>query len=350
MERKREVNATDKSVSYPEDGINALSRWIQSRNLGTIKGFPSNDVVYRDPYYSLRDTSTLFDHACSIASNVRRLWFEGFHNAETVTVIFNIVRHCTALQSVTLPWTALRHGDADDWSTLLGDVRQGRSLETLELLAVDVKSFEMAESLKNMNKKPLDLSKVNFGGLKRLKLSGSSNLMPIKDEGLSAMSRTATNLHELHITGTTAISTDGLFAIMRASKNTLQVVEHSPLSDDGFRHPESLNQSNGDHLCDNILECRRLSSLAISLPSICECLFSDLSVKWTGDVQIRAGNVCSDCNCQTQATEASYIGQRILTQARCLMNARAQEDVELNIEIFIGESFLLLLICRSELR
>ncbi|KAL8931840.1 MAG: hypothetical protein Q9216_007054 [Gyalolechia sp. 2 TL-2023] len=309
-------------------------RWIQSRALDSVHVHPSKDIVYRDPYCSLKKTVGLFNNYPALASSVRRIFFDGFYGVETGLMIFQILQKCDRLDTVSLPWTMLRYGSEEDWAHLLRRRGNGTVLSSLELLAVDLKQAQITDFTRQVDKKPLNSSRVNFGQLKRIKLSGSSNLMPINDDDLVSISRTA-RLHEVHITGTTAITTRGLLALTRASRNTLTLIEHSPLSDDGFKHPDAVSETDGRHLCEEIVNCPHLSSLAVSLPSICRDLFSETSIKWTGDVQIRAAGVCGLGSLKSTAN-AQHAFFNILSQARSLIQVQKVRDIELNIEIFIN--------------
>ncbi|KAL8840364.1 MAG: hypothetical protein Q9170_001379, partial [Blastenia crenularia] len=308
-------------------------RWIQSRDFDITHGIPSKDVVYRDPYCSLRKTADLFSTFPALASSVHKMFFDGFYGVDTNSMIFQILHHCDQLDTVSLPWTMLRYGSDEDWAKVLRQRTDGTALSSLELLAVDLKQSQITDHARQVDKRPLDSPKVHFGLLKRIKLSGSSNLMPINDDDLTAISRTA-QLHELHITGTTAITTKGLAALGRASRNTLRIFEHSPLSDDGFKHPDAISAGDGSHLCEEIANCPHLSSLAIALPTVCLDLFTDESIKWTGDVQIRTTGLCGSGS-RRHSTDAQHAFFGILNQVRSLIQVQKDKGLELNIEIFI---------------
>lgn len=176
---------------------------------------------------------------------MRRIWFEGYHGAETKDLIFSILRNCDALLYVTLPWTALRYGSARDWSYVCGPHRQGSSIESLELLAIDLKESQTNSAANQVDQKPLllnvhpssggsDGSAVDFSNLKRLKIYGNSNFMPIVDLDLMRIARTATGLREIHITRTTTVTLSrGVMTLMKASQASLELVEYSPLSECG---------------------------------------------------------------------------------------------------------------------
>lgn len=311
---------------------------MQSRKLETVHKTPSSIAVYRDPYHSLRKTVQLFDSNLSLASCIRKIWFSGYYGAETNAMIFSILRLCNNLQYLTVPWTALRYGDAEDWSRLLGYYKERQSIVSLELLAVDLKQSQIANAANNVDRKPLESPKVNLCGLRRLKIFGNSNFMPLTDEDLITMARTAANLREIHVTGTSMVGIDGIAALAESSDETLEVLEHSPLAADGFaRSDPTPSQRPKDHLCRKILECPRLRNISLSLPSLCQDLFADASVNWEGEVQIRTSTLCGRHPLSLK-TSGKAQGQfwGILDQARSLMLSRAWDGIELNIEVFIN--------------
>ena len=303
-----------------------------------IQGDPSSEVVYRDPYCSLRKTVNLFTSSPNLANSVGRIVFDGFYSPETNVLILQALQNCNLLDCVSLPWTVLRYGTVEDWSKLLAPKQERSALSSLELLAVDLKQSQIMDQVRRFDKRPLESPQVSFEHLKRLKLFGSSNLMPINDDDLVAIARTA-QLEEIHITGTTSISTKGLMALGRASRETLRILEHSPLSDDGFKHPDAARPHDDSHLCREIVGCPRLKSLAVSLPTLCRELFMDHSVSWAGDVQIRAGGLCGNELSLRQSIEAQRELFDILSQARTLIEARQESGIELNIELFIGRHY-----------
>ena len=306
-------------------------------NLTDLKARPSGIAVYRDPYCSLRSTAQLFRSYPQGATCIRRLWFDGFYGAETNQIIFDILSNCTRLQSVTLPWTVLRHGDVGDWVRLL---RQGQSegdLKSLELLAVDLKKFQAALPANQVDKNPLESADIDFSGLKRLKIFGSTNLNPITDDDLQAIARTATHLEEIHVTGTSSVTLNGVMALVNAAKNTLQILEHSPLSNDGFEHPDPFTSCDHTHVCHSLLQCSQLRDLSISLPSICSDLFNDTSVHWTGNVDIRVGGFCGQDGVRRQISYGEDQLWKTLDGARTLMKVREKEGVRLDICIFISK-------------
>ena len=313
-------------------------RWMQSRTLHSLHTDPSSIAVYRDPYHSLRKTLELFEASPALAWCVRRISFVGYYGAETNAMIFGILRYCTQLEFVTLPWTALRYGGVEEWARLLGRNEHRHSISSLELLAVDLKQSQIEKTTNQVDQKPLNSPKVDFSGLKRLKIFGQSNFMPLIDDDLIAISHTAVNLRDLHITGTASVTIDGIEALANSSDATLEIIEHSPLTSGGFgRQDPSFFCDQKQHRCPKVLECPRLKNLSLSLPSICSDLFADASVQWSGEVQIRTSTVCGRhaLSLKTSETAQSKFW-RILEQARSLMSRREKDGVDLDIEICVN--------------
>ena len=253
-------------------------------------------------------------------------------------MIFGILNRCSNLNYLTLPWTALRYGDENTWSRLLGGNDQIRSISSLELLAVDLKDSQMTNINNRVDKKPLNSPHVNFSGLKRLKIFGQSNFMPLTDEDLVAISHTARNLREIHLTGTASVTIKGIEALADSSAQSLEVVEYSPRAADGFAHENpTFVPKQIDHLCQKILRCPRLQSLSLTVPSLCEGLFADTSVNWCGEMQIRTATVCGRHPLFLKnSPDAQAEFWRVLDSARFLVAMREKEGVELNIEIFVN--------------
>lgn len=320
-------------VFIPTSTESHSCRWLQSRNLDSLTSNPSSIAVYRDPYLSLRKTSELFNNYPTSALSVRRLWFNGYYGLETNTLIFSILRYCTNVDSLTLPWTTLRYGTCDDWARLLGRKSDARRPLSLGFLAVDLGAKKIGDARNQIDKQPLESATIDFGRVERLKIFGNTNFQPISDDDLFAIARTARNLREIHVTGTSSVSLDGVMALVDACKHKLQVLEHSPLAKDGFEHPTVPSMQKQGHICKRLLEYPQLRSLSISLPSLCEQLFTDASIKWTGEVQIRAESLC---NHPTDKLEVRKRFWHILGLTRSLMASRNQRDnVELDIQLFI---------------
>lgn len=311
-------------------------RWMESRNLADLQKKPTGIAVYRDSFCALRKSVQLFSTYPDIASYVRRVWFDGFRVAETDAYIFQVLRNCRNVRSATLPWTTLRHVSAEDWSLLLQGGPDRQALSSLELLAVDLKDSQIRDPANLRDVRPLDVEHgLDFSSLKRLKIFGNTNLLPITDSDLKAMARTARNLKAIHITGLSSVTIDGVMALVEASKDTLRILEYTPISDDGFDHPDPTATSANEHLCPLLLDCPRLENLSISVPSICAHLFSKESAHWSGELQIRAGTTCNQSHTPSPSIDAVEVW-RVLNQARSLMDSRQEMGVQLDIEIFIS--------------
>lgn len=341
------------ALQYALDTVNirrwrGAERWAELSNKSKLYDIyeliekPSGFAVYRDPFVSLRDTVKLFSKHPSVTAHIRRLWFNGFFNAETDGLIFQVIRSCHRLSSLSVPWTLLRHGTPNDWAHLLGIASPGDlPVRSLEFHAVCLTEAASTNRENLIDMQPLSSPQVDFGQLRRLKFIGNTTFMPASDDDLAVISRTATRLEEFHITALSTISIKGVMDIIKASQSTLQVIEHSPRSDDGFFHPDPGTLAPGDHACDILIKCPKLRDLSISVPSMCAHLFSDEDVRWEGECQVRAMTLC-DCN--TKGLSASNARdqkisslRRLLDQARELISNRSRQRKELDVELFFAD-------------
>jgi len=133
------------------------------------------------------------------------------------------------------------------------------------------------------------------------------------------------------------VTIDGVMAIVKASRNTLRLLEHSPRSQAGFLHPDPGSLSENEHICDILTDCPKLEDLSISIPSMCSDLFANNSVRWKGDCQVRALNICGQQNRKDSDTLEGL--QAILQQSRRLISKRASGrfPAKLTIELFFAE-------------
>ncbi|KAF2797637.1 hypothetical protein K505DRAFT_235132 [Melanomma pulvis-pyrius CBS 109.77] len=315
-------------------------RWAELSNRRENYGLyemidrPTGTAVYRDPFASLKHTVRTFDKYPDVASRIKRMWFHGFYTAETDALVFESLKNCINLVSVSLPWTAVRHMDAKAWRSLL--VGNGRPLESLELLSVDPTSQQASDKNNQLDLQPFQ--SVNFSQLRRLKIFGDTTFMPITDQDLFAVARTATQLEEFHLTCISTVTIDGVMAVVKASQSTLRVLEHSPRSQDGFWHPHPGSPSDSEHLCELLRSCPKLETLSISLPSVCSDLFSNEDVKFEGDLQVRALHLCGHEHGRS-TDEATDGLQKLLQQARRLVRRRADSVIpkELYVELFFAD-------------
>lgn len=305
---------------------------------------PRGSAVYRDPFGFLKSAVKFFSQFPDVAGQVRRMFFDGFHTVETDRMIFAVLRSCRHLDSISVPWTLLRHGTAQDWIHLLGiSSEDDVPLKSLELRATCLASAQEKEWLDVENTHPLANPRVNFAHLKRLKIFGNTSLMPIDDEDMFNIARSATNLEEFHLTNLSTITIAGVMAIVNSSANTLRVLEHSPRSDDGFFHPHPGHLSPDTHVCDSLASCPRLRDLSISVPSMCACLFSHEDVVWEGECQVRALELCDRDDSSTNESYRAQQLQRsrrlrdVLESARTLMQNQKRKRRELDIELFFAD-------------
>ncbi|KAL9099592.1 MAG: hypothetical protein Q9163_004936 [Psora crenata] len=315
-------------------------RWMQSRDLSNLHGDPSSIAVYRNPFESLHGTLKLFTAHPAVGIWVRRVWFDGFYSAEANAKIFAMLRLCDNLAYVTLPWTALRYGTVNDWSNLLGGNSQGRSIESLELLAVNLKRSQIDKQANGTDNRPLDSPQVNFKSLQRLKIQGHSNFLPITDADLVAIARTAAQLRAIHVTGRGSLTNHGIGALAEASRETVEIIEHFPLAAAASLElfVSSPDRVPEEHLCSRLLACPRLRNLSLSIFSICPELFANTAVRWVGEVRIRTRTICGHAADELKASPAARDSLwQTLDNARALMESRGTENAELDIEVFIGD-------------
>ncbi|KAI9770303.1 MAG: hypothetical protein M1840_003462 [Geoglossum simile] len=185
-------------------------RWLGSHELSNPQVKVSGVAVYRDSFGLLKNTAKLLVDYPEIASHIRRVWFGGFYVAESSQYIFDILRNCRNLRSATLPWTAMRHGQVDGWAKLLDHGAGNAPLSSLELLGVDLKESQMASPSNRVDNRVTEHHEIDFSQLTRLKVFGNTNFSPICDEDLKQIAKTACNLREIHITGMSSISIEGM--------------------------------------------------------------------------------------------------------------------------------------------
>ncbi|CAK4032731.1 Hypothetical predicted protein [Lecanosticta acicola] len=298
---------------------------------------PSGQAVYRDPYGSLKDTDRIFTRLPQLTEHVRRLWFNGFYAAETDRLILSIVSECHNLQFLSVPWTVLRRSTAEDWIDLLNvNTGHGYALQSLELLAVCLPKDQADALEQDDTPNALADPRVDFGALQRLKIFGNTLHKPICDQDLQLIAKTATNLEALDFSNLSTISVAGMLALVKASHDTLQVLEHSPRSDDGFYHPYPGNLPSNEHICELLTSLPKMRDLSISIPYMCSTLFSNPEVQWEGECQVRATDLCG-CNDNTlPGTSRSHKLRHILSSARELIQARQRVHHQLRIEIFFA--------------
>ena len=299
---------------------------------------PANGLVAvrRDPFGSLKHTDRLLGEVPAVAKHVRRLWLNDFHDAASDRRMLSTVSSCPELEILSVPWTVLRRGTAEDWIDLLNNnTGTGKALKSLELKSLCLKKTPAKELEEDETPNPLLDPRVDFSALERLKIFGNTLHKPICDEDLKLIARTATNLNCLDFTNLSTITVEGMLALVRASRRTLRVLEHSPRSDDGFYHPNPGHIN--EHICDFISGLPEMRDLSFSTPHMCADLFANHDVKWTGECQVRTLDICGCPAEKSMSLQARIDKLRgTFNAARELVRARDRVHEELNIEIFFA--------------
>lgn len=297
---------------------------------------PRGIAVYRDPYLNLKQTDSLFSLLPEISQHVRRLWFNGFYAAETDRYILSIISNCPNLELLSVPWTVLRRGTAEDWVDLLNvNTGVGKALYSLEIQGICLPSEQARALEEDDTPNPLEDSRVDFSALRRLKIFGNTLHKPVSDDDLTTIAQTATQLKHLDLTNISTVSVAGLLNLVKASRFTLEVLEHSPRSSDGFYHPYPGDLESGEHICELMTTLPRMRDLSVSIPTMCPSVFALHDVPWTGDLQIRFTDICGLNPSTPPAVRAEHLA-RVLESARDLIAARARVRRQLRIELFFA--------------
>jgi hypothetical protein len=319
-------------------------------------GNPKGLAIRRGEHTTLENTRRFLEACPSAAASVRRLWFNGLYLPSTDAEVVASLRACSNLQSATVPWTLVRHATAADWAAILradGD----SPLNSLELHAVTQAGDALKAIREAPDRNPLRDPLVDFSQLRRLKLFGNTNALPICDADLYAIARTATNLEEFQLTCMSTVSIDGtppfssrrtkrltragVMAIVRASRKTLRVLEHSPRADSGFANPHPGVVRDGAHACALIAACPRLADVSVSLPTMCADLFAGRQARWTGGCQVRARGLCGHGDARKPGeldARGRGLLRGVLDAARGLVAARATvgDPQRLTVELFFA--------------
>jgi len=317
-----------------------LQRWAELSNrrssypLYELIDKPTGIAVYRDPLASLKQTLSVFSDFPELAVKVKRLWLYGFYTAETNRLIADLLRNCKRLASLSLPWTTIRYLDSETWQTVIAG--RGRALESLEFQCVEPMLQHVLERGNDISFDPLP--SVDLSHLRRLKIFGATTFMPITDNDLLVVARTATSLEEFHVTCTSHVTSKGVMAVAKASRDTLRILEYSPQSQQDYQHAPSGSSGHPEHLCDTLRSCARLQTLSISLPAACADLFTREDVRFGGGMQVRARHICGYEGSVTTPSSAKGL-QALLQAARGLdrWNAGGCAPRDLYIEMLFAE-------------
>ncbi|KAF1817969.1 uncharacterized protein K489DRAFT_391439 [Dissoconium aciculare CBS 342.82] len=311
-----------------------LPRHIKQYSSYEIMPRQLGHVVWCPGHTSIQVTDKLLMTHPSIGSNIRRLWFNGLHLAKTDKQIMSIVAECSELRFLSAPWTILRRGTPQEWRKLL-KADTSSPLHSLELQSVCLRAYK-AEALEQETAEisPLEDPMVDFSQLKRLKIFGNTLTKPINDQDLALIARTATGLESIDISNNSTTTLAGLLTLANASRSTLQVLEHSPRSSDGFFHPHPGNLPADQHLCATISSLPRMRDLSLSVPYLCHEFFTNTNVAWTGECQVRTSNLCSCAEGPAGSAPRAAELRRILSSARTLIAERARLRGRLSLELF----------------
>lgn len=249
-------------------------------------------------------------------------------------MIFRVLHQCKNLEDLLIPWTALRHGTVEDWSSLFGSNAAGPCIKTLEIRAMKLPKQSPAMKKENcFDNKALESARVDFTNLASLRLSENSKFMEMmtNDKDLVAIARTANNLRELHMSNSTPLGPKGIGALIRSSQLSLEVLELDGYAQREMEQPE---QHNSYPLCQLVAQCPRLRRLGLLSVRSCRDVFACDDVAWSGKVQIWLRT-----NFQVlQADEDTAILYQVLEQARHFMGSRTgPDDKSVEIEIFTGQ-------------
>ncbi|KAJ5047739.1 hypothetical protein PSV09DRAFT_2377703 [Bipolaris maydis] len=226
-------------------------------------------------------------------SAIRRVCVHGFYTAETVSLVYETLKECDNLTSLSCPWTTIRYLIHDSWQVLPTGRRV--RLESLELQCVEPTTQQLADPTNWIDLNLL--FSVDFGYLHRLKIFGNTTFMPVTDSDVAGIASTATRLKEFHLTCNSSATIDSVVAMAEAAPATLRIIEHSLRSQDGFwhSHPGSPNSS-GQHYCAVFRKLSRSQTLSVSLPSICADFFTSGFCEISGILQVRAVHICEHAN------------------------------------------------------
>jgi hypothetical protein len=170
--------------------------------------YPKGEKVYRESFQTLRNTRKFLEACPHAAQYVRRLWFNGLYLPETDAEIFAIIHACTNLTSVSAPWTILRHGSSEDWAALLSADSEF-PLQSLELTSTRLSEVQQNAFSKYPVSNALTSKLVDFSKLRRLKLFGNTESLPVCDNDLKAIARTANHIEEFQMTCISTVTMDG---------------------------------------------------------------------------------------------------------------------------------------------
>ena len=291
---------------------------------------PRGACISRNPQRGLERTSELLAKFPQVATNVRRLSFDGYIAAETNSLILSIIDSCQNLVALTIPHVVLARCTTEQWIGLLGLASQAN--EPLRALEINIIcSTYRPGSLECDDVQIPSDERVTFKHITRLKIfetSGRRSGPIIQDHDLSKISETATNLQSLQLSGSSSTSATAAIALAQASQETLEIFRHRPQS----KPVGSMCRENTSHGCEQIATLSRLRDLDVSLPTICHVLFARSRARWAGLCLIRFEGFCSPLH-ECSNSDLGEPLKETLAAARCLMSERSRCRVELRVEL-----------------
>lgn len=295
---------------------------------------PTATAVYRDPLAGLRRTAGMFGKGSGFGSAIRRVCVQGFYTAETVSLVYESLKNCKRLSSLSCPWTVIRYLSHDAWQLLL--TGRETQLQSLELQCIEPTTQQILEKANWTDLDPLKA--VDFSCLQRLKIFGNTTHMPITDGDVLAIASTTTGLQEFYLSCNSSTTIDSVVAVTEAAPTTLRVLEYSPRLRDGFwhSHPGSPN-GGGQHYCTIFSQISRLETLSVSLPTVCADFFSANLGRLSGTLQVRAFHICEHEGSRWTAGTTGAL-RDLLSQARGLIErcSRGGAQDRLYVEIFFA--------------
>ena len=282
----------------------------------------------------LRKTAELFGNHPTLPSYVRKVWFDGYYQAKESDMMFEILHQCKKIEYLSIPWTALRHGTVADWSSLFGRNGTGPRITTLEIRATNLPKRSAATEKENhFDNNVLQSVSVDFTNLTSLRFFGKSKFMSITDKDLIAISCTANNLREIHVTYAPSLRPRGIGALVQSSQLSLEVLELNGISQMESEQTEQHDSYSHLRLSRLVAQCPLLRKLRLQSIRTCRDIFACEDVAWSGKVQIYIG-VNSSFQVPQSDTSTAMLYQT-LDQARCFMDSRTTSGEEgVEIEIF----------------
>lgn len=238
-----------------------------------------------------------------------------------------------------MPWTALRHGSAADWSSLSASDAASPGIVSLEIRAMNLPERSPAMKKENtFSNNALESTSVDFTNLACLKLCGNSKFMATTDRDLTAIGRTAKNFRKIQMSNAASFGPKGIGALVRSSRLSLEILE---LEHSFQTEPETSEQHNGNsnpRLSQSVAQCPLLPRLRLQSVHTCRDSFACDDIAYNGTVQIWLGPKCFQV---PQPEEDTAILYSVLEQTRRLMDSRTPPNansVEIDI-IFCGFIF-----------